>query len=560
MTVFLTPDRRPFFAGTYFPKSSHHGRPGFVDVLRAVRAAWDEQRDDITDQADQLTATIRARSTFADVDADAPLSEDLLRTAYAALRNGFDPEWGGFGREPKFPQVSFIELVFRAWSRNRSDETKAIITRTLDAMAAGGIYDHIGGGFARYSVDNSWTIPHFEKMLYDQAQLVRAYTHGWQVTGDERYSQVVEETIGYVLRDMHDPVRGIYSAEDADAEGEEGKFTVWRPDVVAAVLDGDGLTGAALDWWGITPEGNFEHGTTNPRRPLGGALIRPPDIERARQLLFDAREKRVRPGLDDKVLTEWNAMFISALAEAGAAFSRQDWLDDAAGTGDFLLASLRRDDGRWLRSWQRGRAQHLAYAVDYAWLIDAFVRLAEARGEARWIDAARSAADGLMALFTDRESGGFFTTGDDAEQLLVRQKDYYDGATPSANGVAALALLRLGALTGERTYTDAGERVLRWLADPMAQQPTAFTYSLAALDFWLEGATEVVVLGEPEPAIQELVHSVQAHYRPNVVLAWGERYDSPLWEGRTPGHAYVCRDYACLVPVMTATELADQLQ
>jgi uncharacterized protein YyaL (SSP411 family) len=547
MTVFLTPDGRPFFAGTYFPKSSHHGGPGFVDVMRAVHEAWGERRDDLLAQADQLAEAVRARSILgssADGHAHA-LDRTLLQAGYESLRELFEAEWGGFGRAPKFPQVSFLELLFRAHSHNRSPETLAMLTTTLDAMASGGIYDHVGGGFSRYSVDAFWMVPHFEKMLYDQAQLLRAYVHGWQVTGNDNWAQVASEIVEYVLRDLRSSAGGLYSAEDADSEGEEGRFYVWRPEEIADVLDSEGLTADAIEWWGVTKAGNFE-GSNILHRPVRGALLRRPELETARRLLLAAREQRVRPGLDDKVLTEWNAMFVSALAEAGAAMGRADWLDAARDTAEFLLSELR-VEGRWRRSWQQGRvnARILAYAVDHAWLVDAFTRLAEARGEARWIGAAREAADSLLAHFWDDTDGGLFTVAHDAEQLIVRQKDYYDGATPSANGVAAVALLRLGALSGDARYTDAGQSILNWLSESLAHQPQAFTYALGAVDLVASGIDEVAVTGDRD----DLVHAVQGRYLPRAVLAWGERYDSPLWEGREDGMAYVCRDFACRAPV-----------
>jgi uncharacterized protein YyaL (SSP411 family) len=560
MTVFLTPDGRPFFAGTYFPKTSHHGRPGFVDVMRAVQEAWSARRSEVLEQADQLAESVRARSTLSGASDEHghALDRSMLAAGYEALRSMYEPEWGGFGRAPKFPQVSYLELLFRAYSLNGSDETLAMITTTLDAMASGGIYDHLGGGFSRYSVDAFWMVPHFEKMLYDQAQLLRAYVHGWQLTGNPNWRQVASEIVSYVLRDLRSAAGGLCSAEDADSEGEEGKFYVWRPEEIASVLDGEGLTAVANEWWGVTKSGNFE-GSNILHRPERGALVRPDDVERARALLFDARSLRVRPGLDDKVLTEWNAMFVSALAEAGAAMGEPSWVAAAEATGDFLLQSMRgASDGRWLRSWQGGRANDRlpAYAVDHAWLVDAFTRLGEATGSARWIAAARGVADELLRLFLDPDEGGFFTVGHDAQQLLVRQKDYYDGATPSANGVGAVALLRLGALTGSSAYTAAGERVLAWLAESMAHHPQAFTFALAGVDLVASGIDEVAIVGRDRP---DLVTAVQGAYLPRAVLAWGEPYDSPLWEGRAAGLAYVCRDFSCKAPVSDVDSLMSAL-
>ena len=393
-------------------------------------------------------------------------------------------------------------------------------------------------------------VPHFEKMLYDNALITRSYLHAWQVTGEARFRQVVEETVGYVHRDLRRPDGGIASAEDADSEGEEGRFYVWRPEEMRAVG-----ADAAIDWYGVTAAGNFE-GSNILHRPVRGDLLRPPEVEAARAALFDARTRRVRPGLDDKVLTEWNAMWISTLAEAGAAFDRADWIDTATATAEFLLRHVRRDDGRWMRAWHPSSgARHLAYSVDYAHLVDAFTRLSEATGRARWIGEARVVADALVELFWDDREGGLYTTGRDAEALLVRSKDVYDGATPSANSVAALALLRLGALTGAPAYTDAAHAILRLVHAHLAHQPTSVTVAVAAVDLVVSGTTEIVVGGDRP----DLVTAVQERYLPNAVLAWGEPYPSPLWEGRDRPAAYVCRDFVCGVPASSVEELADQL-
>ncbi|MGH9064438.1 MAG: thioredoxin domain-containing protein [Acidimicrobiales bacterium] len=587
MTVFLTPDRRPFFGGTYFPKDGGRGLPTFTAVLEAIGAAWRDRRPELVDQAAALSRAIEDRTRVPGREgrgSGAPGSagatggggaagvagvgapgarlvlgglpgDEILRRAFAALRSSYDDRWGGFGRAPKFPQPSMVDLVLRTHAGPGGDDALAMATTTLDAMASGGIYDHLGGGFARYSVDATWTVPHFEKMLYDQAGLGRAYLHGWQLTGEARWRQVLDETVGYVLRDLGTPEGGLCSAEDADSEGEEGRFYVWRPGEVEAVLGPD-LAPAAMAWYGVTGPGNFEGGATILHRPERGVLLRPPEVEETRLRLLEARSTRVRPGLDDKVLTEWNAMFLATLAEAAGATGRQDWRVAATGLGEFLLGALRRPgDGRWLRSWQGGQARHLAYAADYAWLVDSFTRLAELTGRARWIEAATETADGLLGLFWDPDGGGLFTTGHDAERLIVRSKDLYDGATPSAHSVAAVALLRLGVLTGEARYTEAAGAILDLVGPVLAAQPTALTHALAAVDLLASGTTEVAVVGSRD----DLVGAVQSRWRPGAVLAWGEPYVSPLWEGRAPGVAYVCRHYTCGVPAHTAEELEDQL-
>ncbi len=345
------------------------------------------------------------------------------------------------------------------------------------------------------------------------------------------------------------------SAEDADSEGEEGRFYVWSDTEVRAVLGAE--ADAARHWYGFRPGGNFEHGTTIPNRLHAvGQLARPDDIDAARSALFEARAERVRPGLDDKVLTEWNAYVVAALAEAGAAAQEPTWVHAAVEIADFLLANLRRADGRWLRSWQADAgAKHLAYATDHGALVDAFTRLAEATGQARWIAEGRSTADALLDLFWDDERGGVFTTGHDAEALIARPKDLMDNATPGANGLAAVGLLRLAALTDSARYREAGEAIVRLLGPLAVQHPTAFGHVLAAVDLVARGTTEVVVAGDRP----DLVAAVQQRYLTGAVLAWGERYDSPLWEGRDDGRAYVCRSYACQLPAADVATLEAQL-
>jgi uncharacterized protein YyaL (SSP411 family) len=555
MTVFLTPDGHPFFGGTYFPPQQARGRPGFAQLLEAVSDAWHSKREAVLEDASRLSNAIISATApgvagppGAGGGAEAQLAAGLP-AGYAALRQAFDPEWGGFGRAPKFPQASMLELALRFLARTGGGEVRTMVVHTLDAMAAGGIYDHLGGGFARYSTDQRWLVPHFEKMLYDQAQLIRAYLHGWQLTGAPDYRQVVDETVAYVLRDLRSPAGGLYSAEDADSEGVEGKFYVWSQAEVEAVAP------AALDWYGVTQAGNFE-GHNILFRPLGAPLVRPPEIEQARSQLFDIRAGRVRPGLDDKVLTEWNAMTAAALAEAGAALGRPEWVEAAEDVARFLEGQLRRADGRWLRSWQaQGGARHLAYAGDYAWLVEAFTRLAEATGRARWVAIAGATADAMLDLFADPGGAGLFTTGRDAESLFVRPRDLYDGALPAANSVAAVALLRLGALTGNERFTDGAEQILGAVGDSLARQPLAYTNFLAAADLLVTGITEVAITGDRT----DLVAAYLSRYRPNAVLAWGEPYPSPLWDGRADGLAYVCRDFACRAPVGTAESLLAEL-
>ncbi|HEV8296234.1 MAG TPA: thioredoxin domain-containing protein [Acidimicrobiales bacterium] len=555
MTVFLAPDGRPFFGGTYFPKSPRQGMPSFTQLLENVHDVWVHRRDDLLAQAEQLTAAIE-RQTQITPDATLPGSE-VLTGAGLALRRQHDAAWGGFGGAPKFPQSMSLDALLRVYAHNGDDDILHAVTNSLDAMASGGIYDHLGGGFARYSVDAQWLVPHFEKMLYDNALLARVYLHAWQITGKPRYRQVLDETIEYLLRDLHHPGGGFYSAEDADSEGEEGRFYVFSRDEVRSVLEQAGLAHASdevVDWYGITEGGNFE-GHNILFRPVRGDLMRPAAVEAGRAALFEHRARRVRPGLDDKVLTEWNGLALAALAEAAAVTGNGRWLDEAQRTGAFLCTELR-VDGRLLRSWQADvGARHLAYAADHAALVDAFTRLAEATGKARWIAEAVATADAMLELFWDPQAGGLFTTGADAEALITRPKEILDNAVPSANSQAAIALLRLAALTGVDRYRERAEDILRLIGNVAAKHPTAFGNLLTAVDLHASGITEVVVSGTRP----DLVRPVHERYLPNVVLAWGEPYDSPLWAGRDASAAYVCRNYACLTPAHDVDTLRAQL-
>ncbi len=556
MTVFLTPGGEPFYGGTYYPPTARGGLPGFVDLLERVHEAWEENREAVVRQASQLTEAV-GRSTNVEPDPDVP-GADLLDRFTASLRDRFDPVWGGFGPAPKFPQTMNLDALLRVHRRADDHSVLAMVTESLDAMASGGIYDHLGGGFSRYSTDARWIVPHFEKMLYDNALFARVFLHAWQVTGEPRFLQVVDETIGYVLRDLRDPGGGLYSAEDADSEGVEGKFYVWTPEEIQLVLGDDAPEFG--NWFGVTDEGNFE-GRTILWRPVRGDLQRPASVELSRLRLFQAREMRIRPGLDDKVLAEWNGLMLASLAEAALATSNHQWLAAATKNGRFLLANLRREDGRWLRSWQPGhdgsggRAQHLAFAADLAALTDGFTRLAEASGQARWVSAAIDCADQLLDLFWDDERGGVFTTGRDADELICRPKDLADNAIPSANSATAVALLRLGALTGNERYRRRALDTMRLLAPLATNHPAAFGHLMAAADMVDHGFSEVVIPGEEH----ELLDVVRPRHLPATVLAWGEAYDSPLWDGRERGKAYVCRGFSCGLPASTPAELEAQL-
>ena len=539
MTVFLTPEGEPFYGGTYYPPRATHGRPGFVELMRAIDDAWRERRDQVDEQARNLTAAIRANAAAAPVES--PVGELQIETAVGGLLRAYDDEWGGFGTAPKFPQPSFAELLLHRWFGSGNPGLLAPVTATAAAMAAGGIYDHLGGGFARYSVERTWTVPHFEKMLYDQAGLIRLYARLWRASPDPTWAQVVDETVSYVLRDLAHPEGGICSAEDADSEGVEGKFYVWSLDEVRSIAP------AAVEWYGVTESGNFE-GTNILRRELRQTLQRPPEIEDARQALFEVREKRVRPGLDDKVLCEWNAMFLAALCEAAATFDRSDWAEAARTLAERLPDRTRREDGRWMRA---AGSRHLAVAADYAWLVDAYTRVTELTGDPSGLELATKTATEMVDLFWDREHGGLLTVGRDAERLITDPRDSYDGATPSANSVAAVALVRLAALTSDHSWVDRAQQIIDSIAGQITRNPASATNALLAVDLLAKGVQEVVVPGNNA----ELLEVVRQGWWPRTVLAHGAGWDSPLWEGRRVGLAYVCEGSVCRAPVSQPDEL-----
>jgi uncharacterized protein YyaL (SSP411 family) len=562
MSVWCTPDGRPFYAGTYFPDSDRHGMPAFRRICEAVSEAWRDRRDDVVAQSEQLTAALaeevlRAGASEGEIDAE------ILDHAFAGVRGQFEPRFGGFGRAPKFPQAMTIDFLCRAYVRNRSDDTLTMITTTLDAMAAGGIHDQLGGGFARYSTDDTWLVPHFEKMLYDNALLTRAYLHGYLVTGAARYRAVVEDIVEYVLRDMRHPEGGFYSAEDADSEGTEGKFYCWSIDEIREVCGAD--ADAVIAYFGVTDTGNFADPHTGFQANILHVSERnaepPAEVERSKPRLLARRATRVRPGLDDKVLLGWNALMLGALTEAAAAFERDDWMEAARTNARFLLAELRGDDGRFVRSW---RAPYLAYSEDYAALLEALCTLAEF-DDVAWLVEARTVAGELVRLFHDPEGGGFFTTGSDAEQLVVRLKDVFDDATPSANSLAANGFLRLAALTGDTALEEPAVEVLRMLGPSAAAHANGFAHLLAAIERYVTSPAEIAVVGDPlDPRTRALRREVAQRLIPASVTLTGftdER--SPLLAGREARGgvptAYVCEHYACQQPVTEPEALRAQI-
>jgi uncharacterized protein YyaL (SSP411 family) len=562
MTVFLDPEGVPFYGGTYFPPDEGRGMPSFRMVMEAVVDAFERKRDEIHQRAPEMRARLGAIGQVEPAP-DAPGAPMLVEAA-AQLRAAADMRRGGFGGAPKFPPASALELLLARGERE-------VTATTLDAMLAGGIYDQIGGGFARYSVDANWLVPHFEKMLYDNALLARAYLHGWQVLGHERYRRVCEETLDWALAEMRGPEGGFYSALDADSEGEEGRFYVWTPNEIREVLENaDETQGSTncikfssqqienlMQFYGVSESGNFEG--RNILHLAGGVDADEPEgLAEMRRALYDARSKRVWPGLDDKRLTAWNALMIAALAEAGAVLERDDYLDAARACADFTWNRMRDPEGNLLRTYKDDRAHLNAYLEDHAFGLEALLTLYEATFEPRWFERAQALADTMLARFGDEERGGFFSTSDDHESLIARRKEIGDHPIPSGNSAAAMGLLRLSALTGERSYEQQAESVFRLFAKPASQHPEAFAHLLGAIDFHLSPTKEVALVGDDLTGLGRIV---RAKHRPHLVLAGGPEgsehpellRDRPTIDG-SPA-AYVCESFTCKQPVAEAAAL-----
>jgi uncharacterized protein YyaL (SSP411 family) len=562
MTVFLDPSGVPFYGGTYFPPDEGRGMPSFRMVMEAVLDAYRGQRDEIGERAATMVGRLEA---LAKVEPSTVPGPDRLSEAVATLLSHADPVNGGFGRAPKFPPASSLELILSV-SRGSRGAGLDHVERTLDAMLAGGIYDQLGGGFARYAVDSAWLVPHFEKMLYDNGLLARAYLHGWQVLGHERYRRVCEETLDWLLREMRGPEGGFYSALDADSEGVEGKFYVWTPEEIRAVLEAIPAeerpdTDAILAHYGVTEAGNFE-GKNILHLADGAAAPAPPGLDAARAALLAARAERVWPGLDDKRLCSWNALVIAALAEAGATLGRDDYLAAAIDCAEFVLGTMRDENGHLLRTYKDGRAHLNAYLEDHASLLEALLVLYESTFDPRWFAEGRALAETMTRRFGDTELGGFFTTSDDHEGLIARRKEVGDHPIPAGQSAAALALLRLAALSGEAAFATQAIGVLALFGEPAVSHPDSFAHLLRAVDFHLASTREVALVGTDLTALEAVVRST---FRPNVVVAGGPAgtVEPPLLDARTEvggePAAYVCEGFTCQLPVTDPDELRRQL-
>jgi uncharacterized protein YyaL (SSP411 family) len=569
LNVFLTPDARPFFGGTYFPPRPRHGLPSWTQVLEGVAETFAGRQDDVLHNAEILTQfMIQAQRQG---ESDESLSSELLQEAHAAAARQFDMRTGGFGPAPKFPQPLGLEFVLRMSSRSRDAKPLEFLNLTLDRMADGGIYDQIGGGFHRYSVDDVWLVPHFEKMLYDNALLARTYTSAFVATGKARYREVAEETLDYLLRDLRSPEGAFYSAQDADSEGVEGRYYVWTLDELVAIL-GEEDARLVAQFHGVTTHGNFEGQTILTRAstvegvservglPFDEVAAR---LERARATLLKARESRITPGTDTKILAGWNALAIRSLAEAGRIFERPDYLEAAKHAMRFVLTALR-PDGRLVRSYHEGAGEIGAFLEDYAFCTEALIALSMTAFDEEYLREARALAQEMIDRFWDDADGAFFDTSADSDDLVVRPRGLFDNPIPSGNSSAAFALLRLEALTGSAAYRERAVAVFRAARKLLPRAPLGVSYMLSALDFYLSTPTQVAIVGPKDSsATQALVRAVYERYLPNAVFAVGAPGSSPLLEDRQLRYgqptAYVCEHFVCRLPVTTDLELGNQL-
>ena len=579
MSVFLTPEGVPFYGGTYFPPESQYGRPGFREVLLAVSRHYRTNREKVGEMAGRLMEGLqrlaRLQTTEGELDANLPSA------AFSRIARNFDARNGGFGSQPKFPNTMNLSVFLREFARAESPRALDMVKLTLEKMARGGIYDQLGGGFHRYSVDDRWLVPHFEKMLYDNALLAKLYLEAYRATGNPFLKQIVQETLDYVMREMTDPEGGFYSTQDADSEGEEGKFFVWHPEEVEALM---GAEDAPLfcRYFGVSPEGNFEHGKSILNVPVDledlATFLKVDEqrladaVERGRKALFEAREKRVKPGRDEKVQVNWNALMISAFAEAYQTLGQPAYLQTAEQAARFILDRMRTGEGYLLHTYKDGRARFAGYQDDYAFLINASVDLYEATFDLAWLKAAQGLAELMVEQFWDDAEGGFFFTGKDHEELIVRSKNPHDNAIPSGNSVGAMALIRLGTILGRKDFREKAERTLRLFQPLMREMPSGFGQMVCALDFFLQRPVEVAIVGPLQAdETQGLLAAVRKRWLPNhVVMLCDLEGDGEALEmiPQLPGKkqvdgrptAYVCRDSTCSAPVTETRALEALLE
>ena len=591
LTILLTPDRKPFYAATYLPKEGRFQQMGLLDLIGRVGQMWEGERQRLLEDADEVTSLLQ-RSVDEGGGTEAP-DEQVLQEAHRQLSRQFDQTHGGFGSAPKFPAPHNLLFLLRHWHRTGEERALEMVTTTLDEMRLGGVYDQIGYGFHRYSTDQRWVLPHFEKMLYDQAMHAMAYTEAHQATGADRYETTAREVLTYVLRDLQAPNGGFYSAEDADSENEdgemeEGAFYVWSIGELRDLLDEE-TAELLIDLYNMEAEGNYQEEATGERtgknvfyldrslaeaaerRDMDEEMLRS-TVEDARKTLLEARDERPRPGLDDKILTDWNGLMIAALATAARTFDAPDYEEAAVEAADFLLDTMRDDDGRLLHRYRDGDADIRAHLDDYAFLTWGLIELYETTFDPRWLKAALSLLDESLDHFWDADEGGFFLTADDGEELIVRPKEISDGAMPSGNSVQLANLLRLARLTGRTEYETRADALARWAGRQARSRPTGFTALLAGLAFALGDAREVVIAGaREEDDTQALVDVLREAYTPFTVALHRPPGEAPaiadlapFTAAQTPvdgqAAAYVCRDFACDAPTIDPERLRQQLR
>ena len=567
LSVFITPKGKPFYGGTYFPPKDGYGRPSFERILLSVADAWKNRRQELVDSAGKMSEFLQTTHTPTEKK---NISPETLEKAFDQFHKSFDAIYGGFGTAPKFPQPANLSMLLSYRQRTDNNQALKMVEKTLDSMADGGIYDHIGGGFHRYATDAQWLIPHFEKMLYDQALLSKVYLQAYQITKQERYAQIAREIFDYVLRDMTDPTGGFYSAEDADSEGKEGTFYLWDPKQTASVLDEEQAR-LFNTYYGVTNEGNFEEGKTilnittsmkqlekefqKDRAAIENIL------QTARTRLFKERAKRIRPHRDEKIITAWNGLMISPLAYGGAVLEEKKYIEAARRSAEFILNTLHKN-GRLMRYYRDGQVVEKAFLDDYAFSVMGMLDLYEATFDVKWLIEAKSLSNQMIELFADTETGGFFMAGKDSEKLIARTKPGSDGAIPSGNSFAALVLLKLGRLTMDQHFTELGGKVLETFSQQLQRSPAYSSAMLRALDFRLGPTQEIIIAGNSDaPDVKKMLKLIRGKFLPNAVVLLHEfdKADSALYntvpfiknqtaiEGKAT--AYVCENYVCKKPV-----------
>lgn len=580
LTIVMTPDKKPFFAGTYLPKHAMWGRPGLLEVLSLLKEQWDQNRDKIEQIGDKLAVSLKGRSGNPE---KGQLSQATLELAFSQLLNDFDPTYGGFGAAPKFPTPHNLLFLMRYWRRSGDKKAIAMVIKTLNAMSRGGIYDHLGYGFARYSTDNKWLAPHFEKMLYDNALLCYAYVEAYQCTGDPDLARTAEEIITYITRDMTSPGGAFYSAEDADSEGVEGKYYVWSRQEVLAML-GPELGELFIDVYNVTQTGNFEDGVNIlnliQHDMYDYAARNHLDINEledkmaaAREKLYQVREQRVHPFKDDKILTAWNGLMIAALAKAARVLQRKDYAQAAERAVEFVFTKLTAEDGkRLLARYRDGEAAYLGYVDDYAFMLWGLLEVYETTFNPKYLRQALAISRDMKDLFWDKINGGFYFTGNDGEELLLRPKEIYDGAVPSGNSVAALAFLKLARLIEDNEYIAMAENMFGFFSHDISHYPRAYTYFLLAVDYYLSAPSHIVIAGDrADPGVQEMLAMAGRTFMPDTTIIYNDpefktdnmelipvAANQIAIDGRPT--AYVCENFTCQRPVNTTEELRQSIK